>query len=100
MKTLEAVFRAEHIAKVSHMKPLNDRVLVRRSQEEDDNLVKIPDAWKGKTNRGEVLALGSDVTATINIGDEVIFGPYSAQDITIDGEDLVLISFRDIWLRL
>lgn len=91
--------RAAHIAKLAKVQPLNDRVLLRRIEEEDGKLVQTPDAYRPKSNIGEVLSIGHRVV-TLKRGDRVMFGEYSAQPIEVDGEELVLLSLHDIWLRL
>jgi chaperonin GroES len=98
-QTLEMMERAGHVAKIARLQPLEDRVLLRRLEDDDEKLVQTADAWKPKPNRGEVLAVGLRVL-TLKRGDRVLFGEYSAQDITVDGEELVLICVHDIWLRL
>jgi chaperonin GroES len=87
--------------------PLNDRVLLRRYEDEDDRKVQLADSYKQKSNRGEVLAVGDCMVLGNEVrpiplkkGDKVVFGEYSAEDITLDGEDLVLISVFDIRLKL
>lgn len=84
---------------ISQLKPLNDRVLLRRYEEEDGRSVKVAEAFQMKSNRGIVLATSPDVLS-LTKGDRVIFGEYSAEDIVIDGEELVLISIHDIRLKL
>lgn len=90
---------ARHQGIIAALKPLNDRVLLRRYEETDGKDVQIADAFKGKSNRGTVLAVGPSVTS-LSEGDRVLFGEYSAEDITIDGEELVLISVHDCRLKL
>jgi chaperonin GroES len=82
------------------MKPLNDRVLLRRVEEESDKQVQVADAYRPKSNMGVVLAAGEKVNGALKEGDKVLFGEYSAQDIEINGENLVLICVHDIWVRL
>ena len=84
---------------ISQLRPLNDRVLLRRYEEEDGRSVKMAEAFQMKSNRGMVLATSPDVLS-LTKGDRVIFGEYSAEDIVIDGEELVLISIHDIRLKL
>lgn len=91
--------RAAHVTKLGRVQPLNDRVLVRRIEEDDEKLVQTADAYRPKSNVGEVLAIGHRVV-TLKKGDRVMFGEYSAQPIEVDGEELVLLSLHDIWLRL
>lgn len=96
---MERGIKISHEMKIAHALPLNDRVLLRRIEQEKRD-IDIPDAWKPKSNIGEVLAIGKDAVGQLMKGERVIFGYYSAQDITVDGEELVLISIHDIWLRL
>lgn len=80
--------------------PLNDRVLLRRVNQDDSKAVKIADAFQPKSNRGVVIAIGPDTGAMLSPGDQVLFSHYSAQDIEVEGEELVILSVHDIWLRL
>lgn len=92
--------RAEHTVAVSHAQPLNDRVLLRRvPYEQKDQTVQIADAFKPASNVGVVLGVGPDVEG-VSLGDKIMFSFYSAQDVMIDNEKLVLISFQDIWIKL
>lgn len=90
---------ARHEAIIAQLRPLNDRVLLRRYEENDGRTVKMADAFVSKSNRGVVVAFSPEVL-TLSQGDRVIFGEYSAEDITVDGEELVLISVHDIRLKL
>lgn len=101
MTVIEQMYdRALRMAGQGHPQPLNDRVLLRRIKQEDDKQVKIADAYQPDSNRGEVLGIGGAAVGELKIGDHVLFGDYSAQDIEVEGEKLVLISVHDIWLRL
>lgn len=95
----DRALRIAHEAKIARVSPLEERVLLRRLEEDDGKQVAIADAYKPKSNKGEVLAVGLRVL-TLKKGDQVLFGEYSAQEIEVDGEPLVLISVHDIWLRL
>ena len=87
--------------------PILDRILVKRlaKVETTDKLIEIPDQYQQKTNRCEVIAVGDFVTLGsevhhvvefIEVGDIVIIGDYNAEDIKVDGEDLVLVSIHDV----
>ena len=87
-------------------RPLHDRVLVRRIEEDDTTAggIIIPDTAKEKPQEGEVLAAGSgnkaeDGTVTaldVKAGDLILFGKYSGNEVTIDGEELLIMEESDI----
>jgi chaperonin GroES len=87
-------------------RPLQDRVLVRRIEEEEKTKggIIIPDTAKEKPMEGEVLAAGPGVRAEdgklhpldVKVGDRVLFGKWSGTEIKIDGEDLVVMKESDI----
>ena len=87
-------------------KPLHDRVLVRRVDEEEKTAggIIIPDTAKEKPQEGEVLAAGpgargEDGKTTpldVKVGDRVLFNKYGGTDVKIDGEDLVILRESDI----
>ena len=89
------------------IRPLHDRVIVRREEEEQKTAggILLPGSAQEKPNRGEVVAVGSgrvldngDVRAVdVNVGDVVVFGQYAGNDkIDVDGEDLIILSESDI----
>ncbi len=87
-------------------KPLQDRVLVRRIEEEEKSKggIIIPDTAKEKPMEGEILAAGPGARADdgklhpldVKVGDRVLFGKWSGTEIKIDGEDLVVMKESDI----
>ena len=87
-------------------RPLHDRVLVRRIEAEEKTAggIIIPDSAKEKPSEGEIVAVGSgakaeDGTVTpldVKAGDRVLFGKYAGTDVTIEGEDLVIIKESDV----
>ncbi len=87
-------------------RPLQDRVLVRRIEEEEKSKggIIIPDTAKEKPMEGEVLAAGPGTRGDdgklhpldVKIGDRVLFGKWSGTEIKIDGEDLVVMKESDI----
>ncbi len=87
-------------------RPLHDRVLVRRLEEETKTAggIIIPDAAQEKPMQGEVVAVGSgarndkgDVTPLdVAAGDMVLFGTWSGTEIKIDGEELLIMKESDI----
>jgi chaperonin GroES len=95
----EMLDRAEHSVRISRLQPLGDRVLLRRIPEPEGGEIKIADAFRPKSRYGEVLSVGEAVKNVFK-GEEVFFSQYSANEIMVDGEELVVISERDIWLKL
>ena len=88
------------------LKPLRDRVLLRRSQEEERTVggIIIPDTAKEKPMEAEVLAVGpgarddkGKVTPLdVEPGDRVLIGKWSGTEVTIDGEELLIVGESDI----
>ena len=89
------------------IRPLHDRVIVRREEEEQKTAggILLPGPAQEKPNRGEVIAVGSgrvldngDVRSVdVNVGDIVVFGQYAGNDkIDVDGEELIILSESDI----
>lgn len=92
------------MAKVS-IKPLADRVLVQPSAAEEKTAggIIIPDTAKEKPQRGKVIAVGSgkkDEPMTVKVGDAVLYGKYSGTEITIDGDDYLIMRESDIFAVL
>jgi chaperonin GroES len=87
-------------------RPLQDRVLVRRIEQEEKTLggIIIPDTAKEKPMEGEVIAAGPGARGEdgklnpldVKVGDRVLFGKWSGTEIKIDGEDLVVMKESDI----
>jgi chaperonin GroES len=89
------------------IRPLHDRVIVRREEEEQTTAggILLPGSAQEKPNQGEVIAVGSgrvldngDVRAVdVKVGDIVVFGQYAGNDkIDVDGEELIILSESDI----
>ncbi|HEY8080927.1 MAG TPA: co-chaperone GroES [Acidimicrobiales bacterium] len=89
------------------LNPLDDRIVVRPNESEEmtaSGLV-IPDTAKEKPQQGEVLAVGpgrrSDTSGEIipldvKVGDTVVYSKYGGTEITVDGEDLLILTGRDV----
>lgn len=87
-------------------KPLHDRVLVRRIEEDQKTSggIIIPDTAKEKPMQGEILAVGSGartesgqiVALDVKVGDRVLFGKWSGTEVKIDGEELLIMKESDI----
>jgi chaperonin GroES len=88
------------------IRPLHDRVVVRRKEEERTTAsgIVIPDSATEKPIQGEVLAAGNgkilengDVRGMdVKVGDTVLFGKYSGTEVKIDGEELLVMREEDI----
>jgi chaperonin GroES len=88
------------------IKPLHDRVVIRRLDEEARTAggVIIPDTAKEKPMQGEVLAVGPGardetgkrIPPDVAAGDKVLFGKWSGTEVKIDGEDLLIMKESDI----
>jgi chaperonin GroES len=91
---------------MSKIRPLQDRVIVRRVKEEEKSKggIIIPDSAKEKPTEGEVMAVGNgkvqeDGTVRkldVNVGDRVLFGKYNGTEVKVDGEDRLIIREEDI----
>lgn len=89
------------------LKPLADRVVVRPSKAEEKTKggIIVPDTAKEKPVWGEVIAAGpgrtSDdgkhITMEVKTGDRVLYGKYSGTEVTVDGEELLIMRESDIF---
>ena len=87
-------------------RPLQDRVLIRRIEQEAKTAggIIIPDTAKEKPQEGEVIAVGSGVRGEdgkvhpldVKAGDRILFGKWSGSEVKIDGEDLIIMKESDI----
>ena len=89
------------------VRPLHDRVVVRRLEEKGEvvrGVIVIPDTAKEKPQEGEVIAVGNGkildngtrVAMEVKAGDRVLFGKYSGSEIKVDGEELLIMREDDI----
>lgn len=88
------------------IRPLHDRVVVRRLEEERTTAggIVIPDSAQEKPMRGEIIAVGAgkildngDLRAlAVKVGDVVLFGKYSGTEVKINGQELVVMREDDI----
>jgi len=86
--------------------PLHDRVLVRRVQSDEKTKggLIIPDTAKEKPAEGEVVAVGAGarkdsgelIAPAVKTGDRVLFGKWSGTEVTVDGEELLIMKEGDI----
>jgi len=88
------------------MRPLHDRVIVKRMEEERKSPggIVIPDAAAEKPIKGEVIAAGNGKilengekrALDVKVGDKVLFGKYSGQTVKVKGEELLVMREEDI----
>jgi chaperonin GroES len=89
-----------------NLRPLHDRVLVRRLEEQESmrgNII-IPDSAKEKPHQAEVIAVGSGklledgqrAEVDVQKGDRILFGKYSGSDVRIDGEEYLILREDEI----
>jgi len=88
------------------IRPLQDRVIVRRIEEEEKTKggIIIPDTAKEKPQEGKVIAVGKGKTADdgklvkldVKIGDKILFGKYSGSEIKLNGEEHLIMREDDI----
>ena len=89
-----------------HLRPLHDRVVIKRVEENEQMIggLYIPDTAKEKPQQGEVIAVGDGriledgtrVPLELKVGDQVLFGKYSGTEIKIDGEEYLIMRESDI----
>ena len=87
-------------------RPLHDRVLVRRIDESETTAggIIIPDTAKEKPMEGEIIAVGNGaigddndrIPLEVKPGDHILFGKWSGSEVTIDGEELLIMKESDI----
>ena len=93
------------------LQPLEDRIVVRPGESEETTAsgLVIPDTAKEKPQQGEVLAVGPGrraentgelVPLDVHVGDTVVYSKYGGTEITVDGEDLLILSGRDVLAKL
>jgi len=90
-----------------NFKPLHDRILVRRIEQEQKTAggIIIPDTAQEKPIEGEVLAIGEgarDETGklhplAVKVGDRIVFGKWSGTEIKIDGKELLIMKESDVF---
>jgi chaperonin GroES len=89
-----------------NVRPLHDRLLVRRIEEKETvkGGIIIPDTAKEKPQEGEVIAVGNGkilengtkVAMDVKVGDKVLFGKYSGTDIKIEGQEYLILHESDV----
>ena len=91
---------------MSTIRPLHERVLVRRLEEEEVSKggIIIPDSAKEKPAEGEIVAVGNGkktddgklIPLDVKVGDKILFSKYSGSDIKLDGEEFLIMKEDDI----
>jgi chaperonin GroES len=90
-----------------NLKPLEDRIVVRPNEAETQTAsgLVIPDTAKEKPQQGEVLAVGPGkraessgelIAVDIEVGQTVLYSKYGGTEVTVDGEDLLVLNARDV----
>lgn len=89
------------------LKPLADRILVKAAQAEEKTAsgIIIPDTAKEKPMQGEIIAVGKGKTTEdgklipleLKVGDKVLYGKYSGTEVTIDGEEYLIMREADVY---
>jgi chaperonin GroES len=90
-----------------NLQPLEDRIVVRPNESEERTAsgLVIPDTAKEKPQQGEVLAVGEGrwdedgekrIPVDVKVGDTVVYSKYGGTEITIEGEDLLILNARDV----
>ena len=93
------------------LQPLEDRIVVRSGEPEETTVsgLVIPDTAKEKPQQGEVLAVGpgrrSDhsgeiIPVDVAVGDVVVYSKYGGTEISVDGEDLLILTSRDVLAKI
>jgi chaperonin GroES len=91
--------------------PLDDRIVVRTAEAEETTVsgLVIPDTAKEKPQQGEVLAVGPGrraensgelIPLDIAVGDTVVYSKYGGTEITVDGEELLILAGRDVLAKV
>ncbi len=90
-----------------NLKPLDDRIVVKANEAEERTAsgLVIPDTAKEKPQQGSVLAVGPGrrseqsgdlIPLDVKVGDTVVYSKYGGTEITVDGDDLLILSSRDV----
>ena len=93
------------------LQPLEDRIVVRSSEPEETTVsgLVIPDTAKEKPQQGEVIAVGPGrrseqsgeiIPVDVAVGDTVVYSKYGGTEIAVDGEDLLILTSRDVLAKI
>jgi len=88
------------------IRPLHDRVIVKRVEEERTSAggIVLPDSAKEKPSQGQILAVGKGKLLDsgevrpldVKVGDRILFGKYAGNEVKVDGEELIVMREEDI----
>ena len=88
------------------IRPLHDRILVKRQEEEETKKggIIIPDSAKEKPQEGKVIAVGNGkvtdegkkISLDVKSGDRILFGKYSGSEVTLDNEEYLILREEDV----
>jgi chaperonin GroES len=87
---------------VMKIRPLHDRVIVKRLDQERKTAsgIVIPDTAAEKPDQGEIIAVGDDngklIAPDVKVGDKVLFGKYAGQTVKVEGEELLVMREEDL----
>jgi chaperonin GroES len=88
-----------------NLEPLEDRIVVKPGEAEETTVsgIVIPDTAKEKPQEGEVIAVGpgrfeegNRVPVDVKVGDKVIYSKYGGTEVTVEGDDYLILSARDV----
>ena len=95
---------------VLELQPLDDRVVLKRLEEEETSPggIVLPDTAKEKPQKGEVVAVGpgtvldsgNRMEPSVKVGDSVLFGKYSGTEVKVGGEELLILRESDLLARV
>jgi chaperonin GroES len=90
-----------------NLRPLGERVIVQALPQEEKTKsgIILPDTAKEKPNQGEVVAVGpgritddgKTIPMNVKVGDKVLYGKYSGQEVKLDGEEFLIVKESDIY---
>lgn len=89
---------------MAKLRPIDDRVVVKRIEEERKSAIELPDTAKEKPQRGEVIAVGPGkllengrrVAMSVKVKDKILFGKYGGNEITIDDQEYLILRENEI----
>lgn len=93
--------------KTLNLRPLGERVIIQALPQEEKTKsgIFLPDTAKEKPNQGEVVAVGpgritddgKTISMNVKVGDKVLYGKYSGQEVKIEGEEFLIVKESDIY---
>ena len=99
-------FAIAQASKQMKLRPLHDRVFVKRLEQQDDKhgRIIIPDSAKEKPQEGKVIAVGTGrvsddgkkIPLALKEGDRILFGKYSGSEVKLDGEEFLIMKEEDV----